>query len=213
MNVVAVSQRVDCYPERNELRDALDQRLAVFLSVAGFVPVPVPNRLYEECADGRFNHEALDFWLAALQPAAFVLSGGNDIGACISRDLTEGWLLDYANANQLPVLGICRGMQMMADWAGMTLHSVQGHVHTRHKLSGRFEREVNSYHAFSLDGCPEGFEILAKSFDGEIEAIRHQVLPWEGWMWHPEREKTFAVEDVQQVRTLLVAKPMKCEFQ
>ena len=43
MKIVAVSQRVDVYPDRNERRDALDQRLITFLSVAGFVPVPVPN--------------------------------------------------------------------------------------------------------------------------------------------------------------------------
>ena len=31
------------------------------------------------------------------------------------------------------------------------------------------------------------FEILAKAKDGVIEAIRHQKLPIEAWMWHPEK--------------------------
>lgn len=203
MKVVAVSQRVDHFPELNETRDALDQRLTTFLLIAGFIPVPVPNGLYKSLPDGRCDPEALDVWLASLNPQAFVLSGGNDIGLCRERDLTECWLLDHASQHKRPLLGICRGMQMMAHWAGVELCPVKGHVRTRHRLYGEISRKVNSYHTFSLATCPIDFEILAKSEDGEIEAIRHQSLPWEGWMWHPEREENFDPCDIQRVRALL----------
>lgn len=202
MKLVAVSQRVDTFPERNETRDALDQRLITFLLVAGFIPLPVPNGLYKALPDGRSNSEALYAWLAAVKPQAFVLSGGNDIGQCRDRDLTEGWLLDYARQHQKPLLGICRGMQMLAHCSGTDLHPVQGHVRTRHRITGEVAGEVNTYHAFSLAACPLDFEVLARSEDGEIEAIRHQSLPWEGWMWHPEREENFAVRDVQRIKVL-----------
>jgi len=202
MKIVAVSQRVDHYPDRNERRDALDQRLTTFLMVAGFVPVPVPNGLYKSLPDGRYDHEALGGWLAAVKPQVFVLSGGNDIGQCRDRDLTEDWLLDHASQHQMPLLGICRGMQMMTHRAGTGLRPIQGHVGTRHCLAGEIAGEVNSYHGFSLATCPAGFEILARSEDGEIEAIRHQFLPWEGWMWHPEREEDFAARDVQRIKAL-----------
>ena len=202
MKIVAVSQRVDHYPDRNETRDGLDQRLITFLLVAGFVPVPVPNGLFKDLPDGRNDYEALGRWLAAVNPHAFVLSGGNDIGHCRERDLTESWLLDHASQYQKPVLGICRGMQMMAHWVGAGLHPVQGHVGTQHCLSGEIAGEVNSYHAFSLTTCPVEFEVLARSEDGEIEAIRHKTLSWEGWMWHPERENEFTLRDVQRVESL-----------
>lgn len=202
MKAVAVSQRVDQFPDRGEARDALDQRLISLLVTAGFIPVPVPNGLCETLPDGRNDQGALDDWLAALKPQAFVLSGGNDIGQCIDRDLTEGWLLDYARLNQLPVLGICRGMQMLAHSAGVSIYPVEGHIRTRHRLSGDISHEVNSYHAFSLTSCPEGFKVLARSEDGEIEAIRHQSLPWEGWMWHPEREEPFRSGDFQRIKDL-----------
>lgn len=202
MRVVAISQRVDVFPERHESRDALDSRLISLLMVAGFISVPVPNRLYTELPNAEFYHGVLDAWLAAVRPTAFVLSGGNDIGEYIERDLTEGWLMDFANKHKLPLLGICRGMQMMAHWVGTGLHPVTGHVRTRHKLIGRFSSEVNSYHNYSLNNCPEGFEVLARSEDGEIEAIGHQSLPWEGWMWHPEREEEFKEEDVQRIKEL-----------
>jgi len=202
VKIVAVSQRVDHYPDRSETRDALDQRLIAFLLAAGFIPVPVPNGLHKFLPGGRSNSEALAAWLAAVKPQAFVLSGGNDVGQCRERDLTESALLDHASQHQIPLLGICRGMQMMAHWSGTDLHPVHGHVRTRHCLAGEIAGEVNSYHGFSLATCPAGFEVLARSDDGEIEAIRHQSLPWEGWMWHPEREENFAARDVQRIKAL-----------
>ena len=192
MKIVAVSQRVDHSPERNETRDALDQSLAAFVAICGHVPVPVPNAL----------GEARREWLAMVHPEAIVLSGGNDIGQCRERDLTESLLLDYASRHHRPLLGICRGMQMMAHWAGIGLRPVHGHTRTRHRLCGEITGEANSYHGFSLTACPDCFRVLAESEDGEIEAIRHLSLPWEGWMWHPDRERQFMLRDIERVKAL-----------
>lgn len=193
MRLVAVSQRVDLFPHRNETRDALDQRLAAFVAVCGHLPVPVPNALNAAVRD----------WLSSVHPAAVLLSGGNDIGRCPERDATELTLLAYAQEHHLPVLGICRGMQMLAHWSGSDLRPVEGHVRTRHCLSGEIAGEVNSYHCLALASCPENFQVLARSEDGEIEAIRHRFLPWEGWMWHPERESEFSQRDIQRFKDLL----------
>ena len=204
--VVGISLRIDSVPGRAELRDALDQRLIRWLAHAGLMPVLVPNTLSNTDSQ---REALLDEWLQTLQPGALVLSGGNDIGEFPVRDATERYLLSWAEAKQIPVLGICRGLQMMAVWAGVGLVERVGHVGSRHRLvvsngSAEWPADVNSYHNWGLDSCPGGFEIAAQAEDGSIEAIRHIALPWEGWMWHPEREAPFSLHDSLRLKRLFV---------
>ena len=192
--ITLVSQRVEFIESYSEYRDCIDQRLVIWLSNNGFIPVPVPNILGEV---------QLKRWLQNLSATAIVLSGGNDIGQYSSRDETESILLEWAEKNQIPVLGICRGMQFMVKWYGGKLVETDNHVGVRHRLKKIIDEEelpheVNSYHNFGLRNCPENFNILAIADDGFIEAISHKILPWEGWMWHPERELIF--NDIDQKR-------------
>ena len=202
MKLVAVSQRIDLIQKRNELRDSLDQRLIEFLQNSPFLCIPVPNGMVQKTLYSQSNYNLLN-WLKSISPNAIILSGGNNIGTFISRDKTEKVLIDYALKNRLPLLGICRGMQMISVWAGTKLKKVQGHVKTRHKLSGKIQMDVNSYNDLALTDCPKDFEVLARSEDGEIEAINHNSLPWEGWMWHPEREPVFNTNDIIRLNKLL----------
>ncbi len=202
--LVVITQRIDSVAGRAELRDALDQRLVQWLVHAGFLPVVVPNIL---SGTGHPSEPKLENWLQAMQPGALILSGGNDIGEYPARDATERYLLSWAEKKQIPVLGICRGLQMMAVWAGVDLVTKEGHVGSRHQLvvldqKSEWPDSVNSYHNWGLASCPDGFEIAAHAEDGSIEAIKHITLPWEGWMWHPEREVPFSPQDIKRLKRL-----------
>lgn len=193
MKIVAVSQRIDNFMNRGEVRDSIDQRLVSFIQTCGFVAVPVPNL---------FQTTYFDFFMNQIKPDAFVLSGGNNIGEYKARDRTERAMLAFAEKKNLPLLGICRGMQMMAHISGVDCVEVPGHVGTRHSVYGEIIGEVNSYHNFCISKCPKNYSIIAMSGDKAIEAMKHRRLPWEGWMWHPEREDHFETRDVERLQRL-----------
>ncbi|MDC1450335.1 gamma-glutamyl-gamma-aminobutyrate hydrolase family protein [Candidatus Thioglobus sp.] len=207
--IIGITQRVDKIDSYNEYRDSLDQRLIDWVIKSGFLPVPIPNTLVSLHNQ---NHTDLLNWIQKIKINAILLSGGNDIGDIKHRDLTEKYLLSWAEKNKKPVLGICRGMQMMGIYSGVSLKEVGGHIKTKHRLL--FEKKhklflpstVNSFHNFSLDQCPEKFDILARSEAGDIEAIKHMSLPWEGWMWHPERESSFNEIDTMRLKKIMYDK-------
>lgn len=200
---VGVSQRVDIVNSYGETRDAIDHRMFSWVIEAGFIPVQIPNSLIRmDLSDT--NQPILESWLQSYDLDAIILSGGNNIGDSIKRDLTERYLLFWSENNKKPVLGICRGMQIMGIYAGGRLVKVPGHVGLRHALTfdkknhGIFSDYVNSYHNMALDKCPTSFRKLAQSNDGSLEAMEHENLPWESWMWHPEREVDFVKNDLDR---------------
>ena len=208
---VIVTQRIDYIEDYNETRESLDRALLEWLIQADCLPIPISNKLMTNL--NVQNHQVnenpmLKNLLSAIKPNALLLSGGNDIGSYPERDATEHYLLNWAKDQTIPVLGICRGMQMMGVHAGGMLINVEGHVSKRHHLQlvdkscKKFPKSVNSYHNQVLKECPNSFEILAKSEDGNIEAMMHKELSWEGWMWHPEREDLFKKEDTERLKQL-----------
>ena len=205
--IVGITQRVDNIKSYNEIRDALDQRLIHWILKAGFKPVPIPSGLVN--MDYLESEQSFLFeWLNKMNINVILLSGGNDIGESLRRDLLEKSLLLWAENNKKPVLGLCRGMQMMGVYFGSKLIKVKGHINTKHRLiinqkySKLFPNVVNSYHSQALKNCPDKCEIIATAEDGIIEAIRHEMLPWEGWMWHPEREDKFNIYSINRIKKL-----------
>ena len=205
---VGISQRVDKVTSYGESRDALDQRLSQWVACCGFTPVPIPNNLIDLTL-AKDNQPLLDEWLSDLNIGAILLSGGNDPNEIILRDLTETYLIFWAEKLQKPLLGICRGMQMLSLHAGSGLVKVAGHVATSHTLIlankqiKNLPNLVNSYHNLGLKEIPDPYILLAKTEDGNIEAIKHKYLPWEGWMWHPERQAIFDTRDQNRFKFLV----------
>ena len=192
--------RRDFINGRNETRAALDERLIEFLDYSGFETVLIHNSFKDIHSLFRYlNRNSIE---------GIVLTGGNDIGNIPCRDQTERWLIEYAMETKIPLLGICRGMQMIGNYFGCTLKKVHGHVNVRHEIVSPIygERSVNSYHQYSLKSCPDNFSVTDRSSDGEIESIRSKGGAILGIMWHPEREPSFSEADVLLVRDLFERK-------
>lgn len=50
---------------------------------------------------------------------------------------------------------------------------------------------VKCYHNYTIQKCPQEFEILSICKDKSIESIKSKKEKILGIMWHPEREKKF----------------------
>lgn len=124
--------------------------------------------------------------LAEAPPDGIILTGGNDLGEAPERDGTERFLIRYAVGNRVPLLGVCRGMQMVLHEFGIPLQRVEGHVRVEHPLSNG--DRVNSFHGWGAVECRPPLIPEAWSEDGVLEAVRHGEYAWiRGIMWHPER--------------------------
>ena len=205
---IGVSQRVEVIASYGERRDCLDQQWNNLLISCGITPVPIPNGIKD-----------LDYWFKKLNIVGFILTGGNDLSflpdasnPAPERDKTEKQILRYAKKNRLPVLGVCRGFQMMNVFLNGQISPVNNHVATRHQLIsvsneeifGRYNN-VNSFHNWGSKKSDISNQViinlLAKE-DETVEAVTHKILPWIGVMWHPERENPFKSEDVNLIKHL-----------
>jgi putative glutamine amidotransferase len=142
-----------------------------------------------------------------------LLTGGGDVnprrygaaprrevyGVNNTRDYVEMAAIAFAKDEGLPVLGICRGMQIMAIANGGRLnqHIGQGHRNTSHLVwaeRGSFFRRVLqsdtgyfvSLHHQRVTHHGPGFEVAARCRDGAIEAIESKDGRCLGVQWHPE---------------------------
>lgn len=194
MKTVALTQRVAVVPERTERRDCLDQAWPRFLAACGLLPLAVPN--VPEVALALCEEARL---------AGIVLTGGNDLaglgGDAPERDRVERALLDLAERRALPVLGVCRGMQVIQERFGIALRPVAGHIASRQTIAIDGAREeVNSYHRYAAFESRAPLETWAVADDGVVKAVRHRSRPITGIMWHPERRSPFSATDVALFR-------------
>jgi N5-(cytidine 5'-diphosphoramidyl)-L-glutamine hydrolase len=191
---IAITQRVAVVPGYGERRDCLDQAWPRFLAACGLLPVIVPN--IPELALALCAKDEVD---------GLVLTGGNDLvslgGEAPERDATENALVDMAEAKGLPVLGVCRGMQVLQQRSGVRLTRVEGHVLQRQVIDVEGTPvEVNSYHGFGACESQPPLEVWAVAEDGVVKAVRHSTRRSIGIMWHPERRQPFAAADMALFR-------------
>ena len=92
---------------------------------------------------------------------------------------------------------------------GVPSVKIEGHVSRTHKVKvisshGEWPEEITCYHDYRIENCPDNFDVTVVAEDETIEAISGRLLRWEGWMWHPEREKIFREVDLERIRNLFL---------
>jgi N5-(cytidine 5'-diphosphoramidyl)-L-glutamine hydrolase len=185
--VVALSMRITEAAQYPERRDTISHDWIKYLDAWRVIPVMVPNILDNPVA-----------FLEHVKPNLLVLTGGDDLGDTPERDDTEIAMLDYALQEDLAVLGVCRGLQVINTHLRGTLTEVNGHVGQSHFISvtphwaalyGE-KVEVNSFHTKGIKKDGLANDLVATAIDDEnhVEAFCHQSKPVAAVMWHPERD-------------------------
>jgi putative glutamine amidotransferase len=194
--------------------DLLPARYARSIEAAGGIAVLLPPT----------DHPVVDALTVLERLDGLVIAGGADVDPWRYTDVvherTSNWredrdawefaLLDAAAAAQLPVLGICRGMQVMAVHAGGHLdqHVPDTVGHENHSPGAdeygdvkvslvdgtRLSKilvtgpSVRCHHHQSVANHP-GLVASAYSEDGSLEAIEDPERPfWLAVQWHPETQ-------------------------
>ncbi len=166
---------------------------------------------------------------------ALILTGGGDIDPALyegtphesiymidqERDHTELALFREAVSTEIPILGICRGIQTINVALGGTLHEhlpdVVGSTVLHRKppldtiphevliakssrlsaILGKTRVTILSWHHQAVETVAPPLQVVAHAPDGVIEAVEHPDHPWLlAVQWHPEL--TSANDAIQQ---------------
>jgi putative glutamine amidotransferase len=157
---------------------------------------------------------------------ALLLTGGNDVDPTLyggpigspkmkdvdpKRDSFERTLIDSSMKRNIPVLGICRGLQLVnvhfggtlipdLEDAGFPTHRSTSRLTVNHEISieentnlrrivGCSNSTVNSFHHQAAGKIGNGLRVTARTDDGVVEAMEYGsgdqyfIL----LQWHPER--------------------------
>ena len=173
-------------------------------------------RLFSSLAKSVADHRnAISEYLSEID--ALLLPGGGDIDPTLffekrhpavtrvsrSRDALETWLCQDALEADMPVLGVCRGIQVMSvAMRGSLYQDIPSHkvepgdvihdikIETGSLLSqitGDYIVRVSSRHHQAVKAIGKGFVVTAQSEDGIIEAIENPSKRFAlGVQYHPE---------------------------
>jgi putative glutamine amidotransferase len=161
--------------------------------------------------------DSIDFLLLPggddIDPALYnEKNNGLSLNVCPERDLMEFYLLEKAFEKKIPVLGICRGCQVINVFMGGTLYQDMGkenagsidHVNSSRETGflshsvniekGSFlysmynsaKIQVNSRHHQAVKKVSQELTVSALSDDGIVEGIESAAMKILGVQWHPE---------------------------
>lgn len=206
-DLVGITMRVFNNESYYEIRDCISHDYIDFFNKYDIYPVLISNSLVDPVK-----------YFSDLNCKALILTGGEDIlikhediineniEFNNKRDETEYKLLDYCVKNNIPILGICRGMQLINLYFKGKISNLNEelkiikHVNVKHNIriiDEKFtandfnELDVNSYHNKGVlrRDISNQLKCFAITEDEVVEGFYrdNEVI---GIQWHPERGAT-----------------------
>ncbi|AGA92168.1 putative glutamine amidotransferase [Thioflavicoccus mobilis 8321] len=158
-------------------------------------------------------------WPAGIR--GLIVTGGHDVEPVLyaeapevmgrydkERDAFESFMIDEALARDLPILGICRGAQLLNVRLGGNLFQELRSRRRRtsnqrtvlplktllveegtqlHRLLGRERTHINSLHNQGIDRLGPGLAVSGRDLDGIVQAVEAPGHDFRlGVQWHPE---------------------------
>lgn len=213
---ILVTQRIHM-DEYNSFSDRLEKNYIDFLTKSNVNPILLPNAISDVTNFYKTNN-----------CKGILLTGGEDINPTLygnpsssinpyyyKRDDNEIELLKYSVAESIPLLGICRGCQLINVFFGGKLTSDKSNfpknIHEIILFDNPFGYKnnsiiVNSFHNQIINFNQLSNELLKlaeTALHKNIELFKHKSLPIIGMQWHPERTNDSEVLDNLIIQTFL----------
>mgnify|MGYP001313167354 CR=1 FL=1 len=188
MKKIIVTQREDFF--KNEIRDSIDIRWSIFLKKCNLFPILIPNNL-----------SLIKKYVNDEEYSGILLTGGGlieSLGEGSSRDQIEKLLISKSISDNIPLIGVCRGMQQIQSYFKIKLKKVEGHVNKKFEIDyEKNKRIINSFHEYGTEDTIDDINVTSRSTDNIVKSISHNKYKIKGIMWHPERNHPFDHFDIE----------------
>ena len=112
------------------------------------------------------------------------------------QDFAMQETIDVARAQEVPLFGVCLGLQGIVEYFGGSLTALDYPMHGKpsavsHEASPLFAGlpatfTAGRYHSLVADWVPDCLSVTARTEDGKVMAVEHRSLPVSAVQFHPE---------------------------